>query len=850
MKERYYQLIIYVIMMFVVTGTVSAYIHPTPINYWNMDNETIIGSTVVDIAKRGQNVNGTLDYDATYTTDGHINGGVFMDGDDDRIVLSPLSWSSEASLNVWVNISDDSGSNVIFTKGGSSTPGVNVHFSAWYTPNSNGSIEIEIGTGSGKTKNTFTNMNLSDNEYHMVTITYSDSDDEVVLYIDGAIHSSDTNTRSMNTGAANSWIGSWASTTLFYNYNKTIDELSLWDVVLGEDNITSLYNGGLGFNPLTQKTGICTPEMDDFIDDECQVIGTLTLSGDATINGTIIIQENATLDGNGSTIYRTDQLGRFILINGSNTTIENLRYEGNGTSGGDIEIPAGRENITIRENRFKSSVDQLFVANSDVDNLFIEGNHFNGSYLVLFVSGEGYNSSDMIIKDNRIRGDVTSGSFLIQITGVDGLLYENNTAIHNTTQSYEHFVLSNTKNAFITGNDHSSSANQGIGFQNGLPNINITFKDSVFEGSIEDGVGTTGNTNHVIFFDNVTINGSMALDVGEYTFKNTDFGTGKQITINDGTFFNASYDDVRQVDFSFFSVTEDFVINDQDSTTIFRPTSYFTGTTLEDSLEIGTGYVSVLDGTLMDFPATITFYGTEATDRPFRNGVLCNATYCTVQSVGTTLTFNVSGFSNYTYGRGVDTPPQITGFSPLQLNITSSADLVLNFTANYTDNESDDLSTKWTVNGVTVKNTTNTTTTNDSLIDYSFMGEGSYDVAFSVYEMLNTSRNDTITWTVTITYPDEPGNGTSSTISINEEQFEAFFIKIVLVLFGMILLVYSFVKLNDNKGKAGYIPSVMSLLSLFLCALSGIIPTAVLGIIALCVLVQSWIYFASMAQKA
>lgn len=70
---------------------------------------------------------------------------------------------------------------------------------------------------------------------------------------------------------------------------------------------------------------------------------------------------------------------------------------------------------------------------------------------------------------------------------------------------------------------------------------------------------------------------------------------------------------------------------------------------ISEVLNSSKGYISVLSDTYLDIPAKIKFVVNDSEYVPFRNGEICTTECSNIENDGSILTFNVSGWSNYTY---------------------------------------------------------------------------------------------------------------------------------------------------------------------------------------------------------
>lgn len=100
-----------------------------------------------------------------------------------------------------------------------------------------------------------------------------------------------------------------------------------------------------------------------------------------------------------------------------------------------------------------------------------------------------------------------------------------------------------------------------------------------------------------------------------------------------------------------------------------------TGIINSGDIQSGTDWIYVNSSSVANVPATITFNNvTNSTYVPYRDGLVCGAECSNITNDGNTLTFDVSGFSNYSYGNA--TYPTYPTWQYLNFTITSPSDLL------------------------------------------------------------------------------------------------------------------------------------------------------------------------------
>ncbi len=205
----------------------GANIDLSPLAHWKLDETT--GPTAVD-SEGG--------HDGTWTngptpTPGLIDGGLDFDGGNDHIVVphdDNLSLTN-FTLYAWINPSALSGWQVILNKG-TTTSAVNYYLAT------NGD---EIGLGfynAGWVEFNTTNANLVVDDWYQVVATYDDANREGRIYLDGELIHTSTVSSSPLPNSDNLTIGRSG----FGEYwPGTLDDVRIYDRVLGADEISDLY---------------------------------------------------------------------------------------------------------------------------------------------------------------------------------------------------------------------------------------------------------------------------------------------------------------------------------------------------------------------------------------------------------------------------------------------------------------------------------------------------------------------------------------------------------------------------------------------------------------------------------
>ncbi len=256
---------------------------------------------------------------------------------------------------------------------------------------------------------------------HIVAVVDRDNASNSKIYIDDVSTGTTTNAISTNTGAignsANSKIGSQGDDLGSSFLNGGTDEIGIWNRALSSDEVSQLFNEGLGNTyPFTGDQIIVT--LDSPIDEEI-------VSGNVTFNVTLTPPSNFNLTN--ATIFIWDSDGdlffsdtNIVLGNESNTTTFTVT---NLTSGGyEWNIFGSSENSTgFLIANFSSSNNTFIWVPFSVDSEEFNSNIFETSrqsFLLNISTLPSVLSVDAILNYNgtRFTADTTCSSGLCQIS--------------------------------------------------------------------------------------------------------------------------------------------------------------------------------------------------------------------------------------------------------------------------------------------------------------------------------------------------------------------------------------------------------------------------------------------------
>lgn len=161
----------------------------------------------------------------------------------------------------------------------------------------------------------------------------------------------------------------------------------------------------------------------------------------------------------------------------------------------------------------------------------------------------------------------------------------------------------------------------------------------------------------------------------------------------------------------------------------------------------------------------------------YRDGILQteNDTYTLNYASGDEISINVLEWSNWSID--TTTPPNITGYSPINATYNETTAINVTFSINYTDQE-DDATVTWSTGPVNVTNITREYTSNTTenitvwVNDSEYSDSHTWNVDFTLYEpVVNTAPNIT-GWTPTLVYTVEDLDPLNVTFSIDLTDLE------------------------------------------------------------------------------
>ena len=233
---------------------------PPPVVYLRMNEGS--GTTAADSSNAGNNLNGTLGGNASWTSTKYKNGpyAVEFDGNADYIDLgtsTTLKPNTAMSISAWV-YSEDFGSDFKYIIAAWPGQGAESNYSFFLGHGGSGEGNGKIGWGVMKHPAGGTGVWLQTddvvitlNQWHHVAVTYSGANNRMRIYIDGALkdatHLRNAVPSQISQGSHNVAIGYNynGSPSYPYSWDGAIDELSMWDVELTADQVSYLYGNGV-----------------------------------------------------------------------------------------------------------------------------------------------------------------------------------------------------------------------------------------------------------------------------------------------------------------------------------------------------------------------------------------------------------------------------------------------------------------------------------------------------------------------------------------------------------------------------------------------------------------------------
>lgn len=186
---------------------------------------------------------GVIGASATFT-----NASTAGQPNDWAVSLGHLDWiyANDFSVSLWIRTAANSDGGILGNKNW--TSGANV---GWVISSMN-SKNVNWNAVGGTRRDIGLNPPFSDGNWHLITLTFNRTTNEVVSYVDGiAVNTSDISpSGAASLGAGyNTLVGSSGNGT--YSGYADVDDLGLWTRALRAEEVSGIYAAGLGHQPLT-----------------------------------------------------------------------------------------------------------------------------------------------------------------------------------------------------------------------------------------------------------------------------------------------------------------------------------------------------------------------------------------------------------------------------------------------------------------------------------------------------------------------------------------------------------------------------------------------------------------------
>ncbi len=191
----------------------------------------------------GNQNNGTLIGDTSWTSNGYIGGAYLFDGNGDRIDFSGSSTNIPGSFTVSLRFKKlgpaGTWGGIISKNRINGCSGFDDAYLIYIT--NTGSIEARVGNTS--TEFYLSGGVLSGGWHHAALVYDKEANSKYTFYIDGNYKSSSTRGSGWTSiTSGKTMIADWCTVSPNFYFNGTVDEVRIWDTALTADQIKSLYN--------------------------------------------------------------------------------------------------------------------------------------------------------------------------------------------------------------------------------------------------------------------------------------------------------------------------------------------------------------------------------------------------------------------------------------------------------------------------------------------------------------------------------------------------------------------------------------------------------------------------------
>jgi parallel beta-helix repeat protein len=394
--------------------------------HWNLDEAT--GQYAIDSS--GNDNNGTLmpfyPGNAPTRTNGISGNALEFDGVDDYVGCgsnASLRPTTEITVSAWVNIDTFGNYECIVANGWDTGTTESGYFLTAFSPNL---IRFYITTNTMGL--VYVSVTTTADSWHHVVGTYDGAN--LKLYIDGTEKSSLAVNGNIDWSPIpyELYIGRYLDDNELYNFDGTIDEVSVWSRALNVTDIDNLYHA---VGPVQNiDTGKNFTTIQAAINEADTLNGhTITVAA-GTYYEHVTVNKQLTLNGAGQdvSIINGSGTGTVINITANWVNVTGFKVTGSGGSSADAGIKLN------------------MVVNCNIENN-TASNNWNGLHLS--------SSNGNILKNNNFR--------LNTWRGIDFQGSSNNFLINNNcTANYMGLYLYSSSNNIIRGNNYSSNSYCGI----------------------------------------------------------------------------------------------------------------------------------------------------------------------------------------------------------------------------------------------------------------------------------------------------------------------------------------------------------------------------------------------------
>lgn len=421
-------------LIFLVT-TVQAITDEGLIIYYSFDNSSTSGTTMIDSLNQN---NGTLT-NGVQGAPGLIGQKIVLDGTGDYVQSNAdpdsMTGNVDFSINIWFMNDRDSSyaTDYALTGVGDDNSACALSYVIFDTPDDELFGHLRGGCGSGDWDTAFP-VPFNDGDWHMLTFTHNKTNNIYKLYLNGTLlgnynlgASINLNAEPWNIGLHPNYVSS------FNDWDGSIDEASLWNITLTDQNVTDLWNSGSGlaypFTVSTDPTLSLSTDLVSYVNDTSNPY-IFNFSGTVAYTSDIF----------NCSMYLNSTLNDTILdINITNTQSFNLTYGGQQT-GYDVNVTCSNINVTnsfIKYDVFLDSVlPELEIISSFLNNsvLYYDRDtiNFNTSFsdnnlYALNISIIWYNSTTQELMNNTFIDGINGTFYQYNISGLDFTSWQNGT---------------------------------------------------------------------------------------------------------------------------------------------------------------------------------------------------------------------------------------------------------------------------------------------------------------------------------------------------------------------------------------------------------------------------------------